>query len=47
MGLLTEGWVWILTNDISPVLQEVIKSSSELAKYDGLMFISGLWDCKL
>lgn len=46
MGLLTEGWVWILTNDISPVLQQTIQSSEELAKYDGLMFISGLWDCK-
>jgi hypothetical protein len=47
MGLLDKGWVWILTNDISPVLQEVIKNPEELAKYDGLMFISGLWDCKL
>lgn len=47
MGLLSEGWVWILTNDISPVLKEVIKTPEELAKYDGLMFISGLWDCEL
>ena len=47
MGLLDKGWVWILTNDISPVLLEVIDSPEELAKYDGLMFISGLWDCKL
>lgn len=45
MGLLKEGWVWILTNDVSPVLQEVISSTEELAMYDGLMFISGLWDC--
>ncbi|GAN01001.1 hypothetical protein MAM1_0004c00430 [Mucor ambiguus] len=44
MGLLTEGWVWILTNDVSPVLQEIISSREELAMYDGLMFISGLWD---
>lgn len=45
MGLLKEGWVWILTNDVSPVLQEIISSTEELAMYDGLMFISGLWDC--
>lgn len=46
MGLLTKGWVWILTNDVSPVLQEIISSREELAMYDGLMFISGLWDCR-
>jgi hypothetical protein len=47
MGLLTDGWVWILTNDISPVLYEITNSTKELAMYDGLMFISGLWDCKI
>lgn len=46
MGLLTKGWVWILTNDVSPVLQEIISSKEELDMYDGLMFISGLWDCR-
>ncbi|RCH82278.1 hypothetical protein CU098_001339, partial [Rhizopus stolonifer] len=44
MGLLTKGWVWIVTNDISPVLQENAKTPEDLAVYDGLMFISGLWD---
>lgn len=47
MGLLSKGWVWILTNDISPVLHEIIDSEDELSLYDGLMFISGLWDCKV
>ncbi|KAI8341547.1 periplasmic binding protein-like I [Blakeslea trispora] len=44
MGLLQKGWAWIVTNDISPVLQSNAKSAEELASYDGLMFISGLWE---
>ncbi|KAI8336060.1 periplasmic binding protein-like I [Choanephora cucurbitarum] len=44
MGLLEKGWAWIVTNDISPVLQSIAKSPEELALYDGLMFISGLWE---
>ena len=46
MGLLTEGWVWMLTNDMSPAIRDMASSSEELAAYDGLMFISGLWNCK-
>lgn len=46
MGLMAKGWAWIVMNDISPVLLEKIQSPEELAMYDGLMFISGLWDCK-
>lgn len=46
MGLLSEGWVWMLTNDMSPAIRDTVDSPEELAEYDGLMFISGLWDCK-
>ncbi|KAI7887263.1 periplasmic binding protein-like I [Mucor mucedo] len=46
MGLMKKGWVWVVMNDISPVLLEKIQSPEELAMYDGLMFISGLWDLK-
>jgi hypothetical protein len=45
MGLLTEGWAWIVTNDISPVLQEKT-APEDIGLYDGLMFISGLWNRK-
>ncbi|KAG2220592.1 hypothetical protein INT45_002614, partial [Circinella minor] len=44
MGLLTEGWVWMLTNDMSPAIRDMVSSQEELAAYDGLMFISGLWN---
>ncbi|ORY96447.1 periplasmic binding protein-like I [Syncephalastrum racemosum] len=44
MGLLSEGWVWMLTNDMSPAIRDTVDSPEELAEYDGLMFISGLWD---
>ncbi|KAI8889827.1 periplasmic binding protein-like I [Backusella circina FSU 941] len=43
MGLLTEGWAWIVTNDLSPVLQEKT-TPEDIGLYDGLMFISGLWN---
>lgn len=46
MGLLSEGWVWMLTNDMSPAIRDTVKSQEELAAYDGLMFISGIWNCK-
>ncbi|KAI9491860.1 periplasmic binding protein-like I [Zychaea mexicana] len=44
MGLLSEGWVWMLTNDMSPAIRDMVSSPEELATYDGLMFISGLWN---
>lgn len=46
MGLLSEGWVWMLTNDMSPAIRDMVHSPEELAAYDGLMFISGLWNRK-
>lgn len=46
MGLLSEGWVWMLTNDMSPAIRDTVKSQEELAAYDGLMFISGIWNRK-
>ncbi|KAI9319938.1 periplasmic binding protein-like I [Dichotomocladium elegans] len=44
LGLLSEGWVWMMTNDMSPAIRDMIESPEELAAYDGLMFISGLWN---
>ncbi|KAL0073463.1 periplasmic binding protein-like I [Phycomyces blakesleeanus] len=44
MGLLSEGWAWIITNDISEELKASTSSPEEYALYDGLMMISGLWD---
>ncbi|KAG0182904.1 Metabotropic GABA-B receptor subtype 3A [Apophysomyces sp. BC1034] len=44
MGLLGEGWAWMLTNDMSPVIRDMVKTPEELVAYDGLMFISGLWE---
>jgi hypothetical protein len=45
MGMLSEGWVWMLTNDLSEALTESI-DTQEIAEFDGLMFISGLWNRK-
>ncbi|KAI8394060.1 periplasmic binding protein-like I [Radiomyces spectabilis] len=44
MGLLSKGWSWILTNDMSPAIKAMVDTEEELRLYDGLMFISGLWD---
>lgn len=46
MGLLSEGWVWMLTNDMSPAIRDMVETQEELDAYDGLMFISGIWNCK-
>ncbi|CAO3594586.1 unnamed protein product [Absidia cylindrospora] len=43
MGMLSEGWVWMLTNDLSEALSESI-DTQDLVEFDGLMFISGLWN---
>ncbi|KAF7731952.1 Metabotropic GABA-B receptor subtype 3A [Apophysomyces ossiformis] len=44
MGLLGQGWVWMLTNDMSPVIRDIAETPQDLIAYDGLMFISGLWE---
>lgn len=44
MGLLKKGWVWIVMNNISPVLRNNSKLPN-IEELDGLMFVSGLWDC--
>ncbi|KAL1930958.1 hypothetical protein VTP01DRAFT_10095 [Rhizomucor pusillus] len=44
MGLLSEGWVWMLTNDMSPAIRDMVETQEELDAYDGLMFISGIWN---
>lgn len=36
----------MLTNDMSPAIRDTVKSQEELAAYDGLMFISGIWNRK-
>ncbi|CAO3596140.1 unnamed protein product [Absidia cylindrospora] len=43
MGMLSEGWVWMLTNDLSEALSESV-DTQDLVEFDGLMFISGLWN---
>ncbi|KAI9302837.1 periplasmic binding protein-like I [Cunninghamella echinulata] len=43
MGMLTKGWVWMLTNDLSEALSESV-DPEDLEAYNGLMFISGLWN---
>ncbi|KAI8077824.1 periplasmic binding protein-like I [Halteromyces radiatus] len=43
MGMLSKGWVWMLTNDLSEALSESI-DAQDLEEFDGLMFISGLWN---
>ncbi|KAI8971063.1 periplasmic binding protein-like I [Pilobolus umbonatus] len=44
MGLLSKGWVWIVANDITPLLYKIAPTPDELVLYNGLMFMSGLWD---
>ncbi|KAI9027622.1 periplasmic binding protein-like I [Phycomyces nitens] len=44
MGMLSEGWVWIVTNDISEEIKMSLDSPEDYALYNGLMMISGLWD---
>ncbi|KAI8343904.1 periplasmic binding protein-like I [Chlamydoabsidia padenii] len=43
MGMLSEGWVWMLTNDLSEALSESV-DTQDLVEFDGLMFITGLWN---
>ncbi|CAO3612652.1 unnamed protein product [Cunninghamella blakesleeana] len=43
MNMLSEGWVWMLTNDLSEALSESL-DPVDLEAYNGLMFISGLWN---
>ncbi|ORX56420.1 periplasmic binding protein-like I [Hesseltinella vesiculosa] len=43
LGMLEPGWVWMMSNDLSEVLAEVVPKQ-DLPLYNGLMFISGLWN---
>ncbi|KAG1493619.1 hypothetical protein G6F53_008454 [Rhizopus delemar] len=39
MGYMSKGWVWLLPNDLS-------RSDMNFSSYDGLMYISNLWNRK-
>ncbi|KAI9268604.1 7 transmembrane sweet-taste receptor of 3 GCPR-domain-containing protein [Helicostylum pulchrum] len=43
-GVFGKGWAWITMNDISPGFEQEIGQDDHISEYDGLMFVSGLWD---
>ncbi|KAI7871480.1 periplasmic binding protein-like I, partial [Spinellus fusiger] len=46
MGYLSDGWVWIVTKDITSTFQSLGSTPEESSAYNGLMLLSGLWDLK-
>lgn len=44
-GVFGKGWAWITMNNISPGFEQEIGKDDHISEYDGLMFVSGLWDC--